>query len=108
MMSKLRGLTDLASKIYQILSFLAGLLRGIANIVEVIEELGPDNGGGESKKELALAIIEEAYVFANKYVDLPYEKEDVLSTSEKLIDAVVAFYNKINFFRNSGEEKEEN
>ncbi len=99
MLSGLAKISGIARTVYDVVMFLLSLLRGIKEIVKLVEEEGPENGGGECKKELALEIIGAIYDTLSEIAELPVSRERVMAFSNTIIDALVSFYNAINFFR---------
>ena len=78
------------------------LAKNVSELVKKVEQDDPEDGNknGEEKKKLVLKIIGSIYDGAEDvFKDLPIDKEKVLDISEKLIEAFVAFYNAIGFFR---------
>lgn len=99
MLSKLAKLPGIARTAYNVVSFLLTIISAIMELVKLVEEEGPEDGGGKEKKSAVIKIIIAIYETLDSVVEVPVPKEKVVAFADKVIEAVVAFYNAINFFR---------
>ncbi len=90
-----------------IISIIVALFKAIKDLVEVVEEAGPEEGGGKEKKNLVLQIIEIVYDLLDHWIDLPIDKEVILSVSGRMIEIVVNFFNIVGTFRKDDEDEED-
>ncbi len=82
-----------------IISMLIALFTGIRDLIRVVEEDGPEKGGGAEKKDLVLGIIEIIYDLLDNWISLPIEKDFILDGADKLIDLIVKFFNLWGLFK---------
>ncbi len=87
-----------------IISIIVALFQAIKDLVVMVEEEGPEDGGGKEKKNLVLQIIEIVYDLLDHWIDLPISKDTIMSVAERMIEIVVNFFNIIGAFRKKDEE----
>jgi len=89
-----------------------GLLRLLAEVAKIIndfvklgeaEDKEDGEKRGEQKRELVLDLVAVIYRKADKYVDLPINKEDILDVIGSLIEIFVKFHNAIGNFRSKSQ-----
>lgn len=102
-MISLGAASSLAKQVWAIIEFLLPILRGLKDIIKILEEEDPDddNKNGAKKKEIAVKIILEIYDIVDESTDddLPIEKETLEKHLDGLIDFLVALFNAFNIFK---------
>ena len=85
-----------------LLGVLFSLAKHVSELVKLVEKGDSEDGqkNGVQKKETVMKIIEAIYDGAEDILsDLPIDKEKFLGVADKLIEAFVALYNAIGWFR---------
>lgn len=87
-------------KFKEYFSFFFQFINLLKELIKTVEEEGPEEGGGEEKKQTVLDMVSLAYDFFNELLDdLPIKKEKFMSIADEAIEVIVRFYNIINIFK---------
>ncbi len=89
------------SEYLQVLTLVASLWKALLTMIETIED---SNADGQTKKSAVLSWASALLDAASGYVkEIPALKDFALAMIDKLIDAIVATYNKIGKFVHKGQ-----
>lgn len=107
MLAKIKGLTSLASQVWQIISFILPLMEAIKRITEWVQELD-DEGKEKEEKDIIKNIVMELYDIINDVTDddLPIGRETFKRHLGNLIDLTMTVLKVFGIFSRKGEENQ--
>jgi len=87
------------TKLPSVISSLIAFFRMVEQLVKMVEDEGPEEGGGKEKKNLVLNMIEVAYDLTDSFILIPVDKVKIIDASQKLIEIWVSFFNLVGIFK---------
>ncbi len=102
MLSKIKGLSGLARRIYEIVSFALPFLMALWDVVVMVEsEEDEEDRGSEEERSFVLGVLEVLYDLANELTEeeFPVSWEKLEEKLAAIYEKIVWLLDKINFFR---------
>lgn len=96
------------TKISTLISYLQvgwNVLMKVQELVKLIEDEDTEDGiqHGQEKKGTILELISTMYVSTEKFIDIPIEKEFIMSLADNAIDIFVDIFNVLGRFRSKSQ-----
>ncbi len=93
MLAKVTQITQILTSLPSILDGVRKLSDKIEKWVELAEQAGPEEGGGEAKRNLVLGMAGVAYKLLENFIPIPVKKDVLMNSIEKIMELWVTFKN---------------